>query len=96
MNTLTIPETSVEYVVAEITAPTVDVSWPVDLAVIPEDQRRPAATDWHNAQWEGSGARLLVGPGTAVELECGTYSLWVKIVAAPETAVRRVGTVKVI
>jgi len=94
---LKIPETSTEYVVAEITSPqTIDEGWPVKIALIPKSQKKPVVGDWVNAEWEGSTIRLLVGPGTSKILTCGAYELWVQIDAAPESAVRYAGDLVVV
>lgn len=94
---LKIPETSVEYLVAEITSPaTVNPSWPVKMAVISSKRKIPAAGDWVNAEWDGNGVRVLVGPGTTLPLACGDYSVWVSINANPETAHRYAGSLTVV
>lgn len=95
---LKIPETSVEYVVADVTSPSViNSAWPVQMAIISRRQKIPGAGDWLNAEWENDrGIRLLIGPGTSLALPCGEYAVWVKVNAAPETAVRYAGTLEVI
>lgn len=94
---LKIPETSVEYLVAEVTSPQdIDPLWPVSLTAIPTDQKRPVAADWKTAEWEGSGVRLLIGPATSLVLTCGKYDVWLKIDAAPEAAIRRAGSLEII
>ena len=94
---LKIPTTSVEYVMAEITSPSIiDTQWPVALAVIPVSQKRPAVGDWHNAEWQDQAARLLIGPGTSLTLDCGEYAVWVRVDAAPESAVRKAGSLEII
>lgn len=93
---LKVPETSVEYVAAEITSPTtVDNGWTVALAFIPQTQKRPEAGDWETAEWEGNDVRTIIGPGTAVVLTCGKYDVWVRIDATPESAVRKAGTLEI-
>lgn len=94
---LKIPTTSVEYVMAEITSPSlIDTQWPVALAIIPASQKRPGGADWHTAEWQDQAVRLLVGPGTSVVLDCGEYAVWVRVDAAPESAVRRAGSLEII
>jgi hypothetical protein len=94
---LKIPETSVEYLVAEITSPQdIDPQWVVAIAAIPTDQKRPVAGDWKTAEWEGNGIRLLIGPATSLALTCGKYDVWVKIDASPEEAIRYSGTLEIV
>lgn len=94
---LKIPSTSVEYLLAEVTSPSeIEITWPVALAVIPTSQKKPLPADWHTAEWQGQAARMLIGPGTSLELDCGVYEVWVKVSAAPEDAVRRAGSLEII
>ena len=97
MMKLQIPEASVEYVTAPIISEDViDGAWPVDMAIIPEGQRSPQVADWQVAAWEADSIRLLIGPGTALPLTCGDYTVWVRIGASPESAVRRAGQLEVV
>ncbi|GIH07420.1 hypothetical protein Rhe02_54870 [Rhizocola hellebori] len=62
----------------------------------------PVSGDWKTASWETDAtttpdtylARCLVG--SAVTLAVGTYDVWVKILASPETVVDRAGFLKVV
>ena len=58
----------------------------------------PEAGDWNAAEWEPGGPpyriRCLVGPGGEV-LADGTYSIWIRIQAAPEDIKRRAGVLVV-
>lgn len=55
----------------------------------------PAAEDWNAAEWEPGGPpyriQCLVG-GQDTDLADGTYNIWIRIDAAPESIVRRAGT----
>jgi hypothetical protein len=76
------PASSVEYVSAPVTSD-VDLSaLPVEMAVS-AGPLNPVEEDWQAAEWDGSDARLLVGP-----LEAGTmYSVWVRVTSSPEVPV---------
>lgn len=60
---------------------------------------RPQSSDWRTANWEVDAtvtpnvyyARCLVGPGGSVDLDAGTYTVWVKVSANPEIPIRSVG-----
>ena len=56
--------------------------------------------DWNESSWETIGrkyyARCLVGPGGAIELEDGSYEVWVRITDDPEIPVLKAGAIKVI
>jgi hypothetical protein len=98
---------SLEYVRVQVAAtasgaavdPTSDT---VSMAFLPSSAA-PASGDWKSASWETDAtvtptvyrARCLVGPGGAVTLTPGTYTVWVKIVDSPETPIKRCGPLKV-
>lgn len=50
-----------------------------------------APSDWTTAAWENDGAihyaKLLLGPGGALELPVGDYDVWVRVAASPEEPV---------
>jgi hypothetical protein len=56
--------------------------------------------DWNEGSWEVIGrkyyARCLVGPGGTIELDDGSYQVWVRITDNPEIPVLKAGTIKVI
>lgn len=94
---LSIPKSSVEYVVVDVASPSViDVAWPVAIAIIPKTKIRPEVADWKVSEWQDDSARLLIGPGTSLELASGHYDVWVKVTAAPEDAVRRAGSLEIV
>lgn len=93
------PATSLEYVAVNISAkeagayisPTSDT---VTMAFT-LNNADPVAADFKTASWETDSstdpdtytALCLVGPGGAVALVPGDYSVWVKVVDTPETPI---------
>lgn len=55
----------------------------------------PTVSDYVSGSWETANdeylARCLVGPDGAATLTAGVYTVWLKIVLAPETIVESVG-----
>jgi hypothetical protein len=91
---LIIPSVSREYLHVPVTGAT--GSQPVDLAVIDEGAEEPAEGDWMPAdEWDGTTAKLLIGPGGTLELEDGTYRVWVRVTATPEVPVIRSGLLRI-
>lgn len=94
-----IAATSTEYVhvnvVATIGGTAVTVASPPKLALL-LTATNPEPADWLTAEWQGSWARLLIGPnGGAVTLEPGKYTLWISFAAGLETPVYRAGSLTV-
>lgn len=64
----------------------------------------PVEADWTAGSWDTDSsatptryyARILVGPDNGVELEAGTYVVWVEITDDPETVVRPAGYLRVV
>lgn len=91
---LSIPSVSREYVHIPVTGGS--NSTPVELAVIPSTQEEPATGDWHTADvWDGTTAKLLIGPGGTLTLADGTYRVWVRVTSAPEIPVLRSGLLQI-
>lgn len=94
-----IAATSTEYVHVPVTA--TDGGDPVTLADPPKiallaGSANPGTADWHTGEWDDGNARLLVGPdGGAVELQPGSYWLWVSWTAGDETPVYRTERIRV-
>jgi hypothetical protein len=87
MTALKIPSLSVEYVKVPVTGPANLVTLTVQMAIVPDGQD-PSGGDWQAAQWIGTDAAVLIGPGQPLALSKGlTYGIWVKITAAPEIPV---------
>lgn len=88
---LKIPATSKEYLdIPVAAADDVDLSGlPVEIALIAPGSD-PDAGDWKTATWHDGHARILIGPGGALQLEQHhTYIPWVRITATPEIPVLR-------
>ena len=87
MTALKIPSLSVEYVKVPITGPSNLTTLTVQMAILPAGQD-PTSPDWQTAQWIGTDASVLIGPGQTLALSKGlTYGIWVKVTAAPEIPV---------
>jgi hypothetical protein len=65
----------------------------VQIAIIPwqSPENEPADGDYHDATWDGSEARLLIGAGTDVVLTPGQYVVWGRLTAGTRRPVRRSG-----
>ncbi len=91
--TWTLPRESVE-MIGPITV--TDGGTPVtgfEVALIGRTSR-PVGTDWQAPTLVGGAPYVLVGPGTPLALGPGSYRLWVRYSATPETPViDDVGTV---
>jgi len=85
-----VDRSSLEELLTPITSADDPTAYSVRVAVLP-DGDRPQAGDWHDAEWvtiDGTPhARLLVGPGGAVQLNAGAHRAWVEITAPPEKPV---------
>lgn len=84
-----IPSSSVEYLHVPIVGAT--SSMPVEMAVVGRDAE-PVESDWKTAMWDGTDAKMLIGPGTPLPLTDGIYSVWVRVTAAPEKPAIKSGT----
>ena len=94
---MVIPASSTEYLHIPVTAPAgVDpTSMPVRIAVVAH-RTNPAAEEWRIASWDGTTARLLVGPDTDTILTAGDYKVWISIdPPGAEFIVRRAGILTV-
>lgn len=67
------------------------------LAFLPASSTdNPQPTDWLAGEWNGTQARILVGPsGGALTLDPGKYKLWIKFAAGLESPVYRAGPITV-
>lgn len=91
---LSIPSISLEYIHIPVGGAT--VSNTVEIAVIDSGVEEPAEADWKPADvWDGSTAKLLVGPAGTIELADGTYQVWVRVTAPPEKPVVRSGLLEI-
>lgn len=87
-----IPSISVEYLHIPVTGATEDM--PVEIAVVARDTE-PGEEDWHTAAWDGSDAKILIGPGTDLALTDGVYSTWVRVTSTPEIPAMRAGLLRI-
>lgn len=101
-----IPAVSTEYVRVQVTATSGGVvidptGFTVSMAFLSGESAEPASGDWKSASWDtlpGGGyvAQCLVGPGGAATPAAGTWWVWVRVVAAPETVVRQCGWIQIV
>lgn len=92
-----IPSTSTEYLHIPVTLPDgVDTaSTPVRIAVVAH-RADPADSEWRDADWAGSEARVLVGPGSDTVLMAGDYRVWINLdPPGAESIVRKSGVLSV-
>ncbi|NUP15370.1 MAG: hypothetical protein HOZ81_04560 [Streptomyces sp.] len=95
---MVIPATSTEYLHVPVTAPTGTnlTGVPVRIAIVAH-RADPDDDEWHNADWVGSDARLLIGPGTDTVLAAGDYRVWINIdPPGGEDIVRKAGILSVV
>jgi hypothetical protein len=88
-----IPATSTEYLHIPVTLPAgVDSSaTPVRVALV-SHRNNPSDEEWHDADWSGSDARILIGPGATITLAAGDYRVWVNVdPPGSEDIVRKAG-----
>jgi len=94
---MVIPAASTEYLHIPVTAPTgVDLTVaPVRIAVVAH-RADPADNEWHTAAWDTGTARILIGPGSGLELTAGDYRVWINIdPAGSEDIVRKAGILSI-
>lgn len=93
-----IPASSTEYLHVPVTATPAGTSLtgaPVKIAAVAH-RNNPGADEWHTATWDGTTARILIGPGTSLALEAGDYRVWIHIdPPGAEAVVRRAGILTV-
>jgi len=102
--------TSLAYVRAKVSADKFDGEWDYNptndkVEFSFTDKGGPVDdTSWHGGSWEthhGSSnhpkyfAKCLVGPNGTVELDVGSYEIWVKITDDPEIPVEYAGILEV-
>lgn len=76
-----IPASSTEYLHVPVTATPAGAdlsSAPVRIAVVAH-RTNPADAEWHIASWSSGSARVLVGPGSDIELAPGDYKVWINV-----------------
>ena len=90
---MVIPASSTEYLHIPVTLPAgVDSgATPVRVALVAH-RANPADAEWHDAEWSGSDARILIGPGTSLALAAGDYRVWINLdPPGSEDVVRKAG-----
>jgi hypothetical protein len=87
-----VPSISREYLHVPVTGAT--DSMPVHIAIVARDTE-PADDDWNAATWDGSDAKLLIGPGSDMVLTDGVYSVWVRVTASPEQPALKAGLLRI-
>lgn len=91
---LSLPSISLEYIHIPVSGATAGM--PVEIAVIPSTAEEPDETDWTPADaWDGTTAKILVGPDGTIDLDNGTYQVWVRVTATPEIPVIRSGLLEI-
>lgn len=89
-----VPSESKEFLHVPVTATASLSGYQVEMAVIPYGAD-PVSADWHAAAWDGINAKILVGPGSALELAEAIYGVWVRITTAEEKPVLYSGIVRI-
>jgi hypothetical protein len=92
-----IPASSTEFLHVPVTLPAgVDTgATPVRVAVVAH-RDNPSNTEWHDAEWAGSDARILIGPGSGITLTAGDYKVWINLdPPGSENVVRKAGILSV-
>ena len=90
---MVIPASSTEYLHIPVTLPAgVDSGvTPVRVALVAH-RANPSDTEWHDAEWAGTDARILIGPGTPLALAAGDYRVWINLdPPGSEDVVRKAG-----
>ncbi|MFD4547272.1 hypothetical protein [Streptomyces sp. NPDC058466] len=93
-----IPASSTEYLHIPVTAPAgVDLTTASVRIAVVAHRTDPADSEWHNADWVGSEARILVGPTSGLVLAAGDYRVWINLdPPGAESIVRKSGVLSVI
>ena len=91
---LCIPSESKEFLHVPITATSALSGYPVQMAVIAYGAD-PVEGDWKTAAWDGTDAKILIGPGSTLVLAEATYGVWVRITTAEEKPVLYSGAVRI-
>lgn len=91
---LCVPAESKEFLHVPVTATSSLSGYQVEMAVIAYGAD-PVSADWKTAAWDGTDAKILVGPGSALELAEAIYGVWVRITTAEEKPVLYSGAVRI-
>ncbi|SRR6266568_499090 len=96
---------ALKYVLIPVAAEKLGVSYnptagTVQMAFMPTPTQVPQSSDWQASSWDNYSAvdpiypyraKCLVGPGGAIALIPGTYTIWLKITDSPEIPADIVG-----
>lgn len=77
---MVIPESSTEYLhVTVASTPPVDLP-PPRFAFLPHSTRtNPSLGNWHDGEWDGQTARILIGPEGGIVLASGVWKVWIRL-----------------
>lgn len=93
-----IPASSTEYLHVPVTAAPAGISLtgvPVRIAIVGH-RSNPTVLEWVTASWDSDAARILIGPGSSIELAAGDYHVWLAVdPPGSENVVRRAGVLTV-
>lgn len=94
---MVIPASSIEYVHIPVTLPAgVDTGSTLVRIAVVAHRADPADSEWHDAEWSGSDARILVGPDSGLALTAGDYRVWINLdPPGVENVVRKAGILSV-
>lgn len=103
--TLSISSLSTQYIQVPVTAlesglPVNPTSNTVSIAFV-LGRLNPVTADWQTGTWQTSSvngqyfAQVLVGPDGAVTLTEGAWTVWLQVVASPETVIIQTGSLVV-
>lgn len=70
-------------------------AYPAQIAIVLDAAGEPEDDDYHDADWDGTDATIVIGAGSDVALAEGEYAVWTRITTADERPVRRAGTLTV-
>lgn len=87
-----VPASSTEYLHIPVADGSAGI--PGEIAVI-ASCGEPVESDWKTAVWDDGSYKLLIGPEGVLTLTQGTYTVWIRLDAPPESVVRRSGPVRV-
>ena len=95
---MVIPASSTEYLHIPVIPPAgVDLTGaPVKVAAVAH-RDNPAGAEWKTAEWDGTEARLLIGPTSTLVLTRGDYRVWISVdPPGSENITRKAGVLSVI
>lgn len=105
-----IPAASLQYIIVPVegrddNGPLDPTIYPVEFAFLGQDETPDGDTTWHAGTWfteeqpylpDIHKAKILIGPGGAVELTAGSWSVWVKVTHTVEASVERANHILIV